>query len=500
MAQLALALFSLDPHQVHNRSSAEFSSVLLPQLATTRSYVNAAAGALGAAYDKCVLHRTHHHDKQLITRLNLSALRQVQEELQQPEPEVVPLLTAAVLLAAAESLQYNQKDALRHLLGAFSIISLRTGSSPDSDSASSRVSTPRNTSNEYLTSMQDIFHTLDYHVSMYAWSRSPQFPPLPVTNEILYPTSIHDLVTGHSALQQWNLHFIAKALGPEWDERIDFPPTLTAQQDYLVAWIKRWLKTYAVLFENPGPQSAGRQTSHFKILKAQTLTMLIATSNVKPPTQVTYDSYASHFEEIINLAESVLFPSVSNGTTGPKRSLLPYSPVPGIIHPLYFTARKYRHSVSRRRAIYLLRHAGIEGPFHGDMEARVAARLVEIEEDHKPFKPVLSPSEVLALGDIPDRRRVYMCWIVEPSSEEGGRLHGDGMMRRVMKFSQRRGRAPEAKFTEVGTSPMSTSNVINAQQLAMDVDAQSDGCDWSDDEQMWDIWDEVVEAAWPAET
>lgn len=472
MAQLTLALFSLDPHQLHDKPCTEVSSVLLPQLAATRPYVNAAAGALGAAYDKCILRRDHRQDTQLITKLYLSTLRQVQHELQRPEPELVPLLMAALLLAAAESLQHKPKDALSHILGAFSMIS---GASPAPMCATSLEPVALENIFKGLGPIQDVVHSVDYHISMFAWGRQPQFPPLPVKNQTLYPASIEDLTIALPALQQWSLHFIAKALMPEWEESIDFPPELMEQQDHLVAWLKRWLRTYSLLFNIPTSKSRPIQTPHFRILKAQTLAMFIAVSNVKPPSQVTYDMYAPQFEDIIHCAEHIINPSDPTSTSVPTRTLLPYSPVPGIIHPLFFTARKYRDPVSRRRAIHLLQHAGIEGPFHGAFEARVAARLVEIEEARTPFKPILSPEEILPTSAIQDRHRVYMCWIAEPSPLEDTTLMPGTTAQRVMKFSRRRLEARTSRHSPGERVHHLFQNGPNGEG------------------EMWDTWEEVIE-------
>jgi len=500
MAQLTLTLFSNDPYQLYSKTSAEFSFVLLPQLVATRSYVNAAAGTLGAAYDKYFLHQGHGHDHQLITRLYLNALRQVRDELQRPEPEVVPLLMTAMLLAAAESIQHKQKDAVRHLFGAFSIIGLENGICSNSRPTTPAEPPRRNCIVQGLNSIQDVFCTLDYHISMFAWGRKPRFPRLPVNDQMLYPTCMEHLAAGHHPLQQWCVHFIAKALEPEWEEQIDFPETLRAQQVYLVAWLKRWLHAYALILDNPTSQPSHAQKSQFTTLKAQTLIMYIAVSNIKPPTQVTYDTYAPEFEEIIRCAEYVLNPTDSIKQGAPSRPLLSYSPVPGIVHPLYFTARKYRDSVSRRRAIYLLRHAGIEGPFQGDFEARIAARLVEIEECRKPFKPVLEPAEVLRPSDIPDRNRVYMSWMVDDPGPEFGTRHAGGTAQRLLRFSRRRKLAPTSRSTKTESWPPNVNGGIVAHDFGGEMIATPNVRDDGGEGKMWEVWDEVVDGTRPWDT
>lgn len=189
--------------------------------------------------------------------------------------------------------------------------------------------------------------------------------------------------------------------------------------------------------------------------------------------------------------------SIDDGPAGSphnkKSPLLPYSPVPGIIHPLNFTARKYRDSVSRRRAIHLLRHAGIEGPFHGVFEARVAARVVEIEEDRKPFKPVLASDEVLTPNDIPDRNRIYICCLADDESElppiqiQGNvvgkvqlRSNDAAPKRPVIKFIRRKGLARVSRNVKVDRHTLYS--------VHPPIKAESN---------IWDIWDEVPDDSWP---
>lgn len=476
MAHLTLALFAFDPHQRQGKISSELSYVLVPQITTTPQ-VNAAAAVLGAAYDKCILRRGNPPDNQLITKLYLSALRQVQLELQRPNPEVVPLLLAAILLAAAEIVQHKRRDALCHLLGAFSMFNLEPAEHPKLDHEILIGPLAPRGPVEGLGPVQKFFHSLDYHISLFAWGRPLRFPHLPVTNEMLYPTSAEDLTSGHAALQQWSLHFMADALSPQWAEQTNFPPTLVAHQQYMVAWLKRWLRTYTLVFETPiSSKKSLSQTANFMILKAQTLAVFIAVANVKPPTQVTYDAYAPQFEEILRCAEHALHPDELVGSVASQQPLPRYSSGPGIIHPLHFTVRKYRDSVGRRRAIHLLRQAGIEGPFNGEFEARFATRIVEIEEDRKPFKPVLSPEEVLLPSDIEDRKRVYFCWI-EELLEDGSstpNIPVGSRTQRCMKFVRRRGIAPTDRDPRVERQALQGENNM-------------------DRSEMWEIWAEMVE-------
>lgn len=443
MVHLGVSLVASRPRLAHNKTNADMFSILVPQLAATRPVVNIAAGAFGAAYDKVILRRNR--NDQLCTEVYLNAIKHLRHELQKSEKEILPLMVAALLLAAAEAIQNKLKLSMHHLHAAFSMVKAsskeRLGMSMQDD----------------LQSVSHILHCVDYHISMFTWGVEPHFARLPVTQAILYPTTLQDLTNGHAIMQQWCLHFVSQALNDAWKESSDFPPAMVAQQDHMIAWLKRWLQTYTQLFEKAHPTPTTDSLQHLT-LKAQTLTLLIAVSNIKPPTQVTYDHYAPEFEEIIRCADTVLR---LRSVTGLPR----YSPFQGVIHPLNFTVRKYRDPVSRRRAIQLLRLAGIEGPFHGEFESRVAARLVELEEGRAPFKALLGPDEMLSLADIPDSRRVYLCWVATPPDEHD-EIGEDGIIRRRMCFSRR-------------LRPVNAADRSQA---------------------LWEVWEEEIEGRWPSET
>lgn len=78
---------------------------------------------------------------------------------------------------------------------------------------------------------------------------------------------------------------------------------------------------------------------------------------------------------------------------------LTYSKLVGaIIHPLYLTARKCRNPRIRRRAVVLLSSTGREGIWDGPFRARVAQRLIELEE---------SGARAMPGGKIPESARIH---------------------------------------------------------------------------------------------
>jgi len=136
--------------------------------------------------------------------------------------------------------------------------------------------------------------------------------------------------------------------------------------------------------------------------------------------QMLWDGYNDVFERIVDLADSILqttaFWDGSNGTTSGDNS--PSSPMTrgslspsasplftldgGIVGPLYDISRRCRDPRIRRRAIHLLyTYPRQEGMWDGVLAARVAERVVAIEEGGVVGGPVLASS-----ADVPDWARI----------------------------------------------------------------------------------------------
>jgi hypothetical protein len=95
--------------------------------------------------------------------------------------------------------------------------------------------------------------------------------------------------------------------------------------------------------------------------------MIITASIILSPLETEYDSHASSFQQVIeNSAKAIGGNQQNIGSQGQ------FSAGPGIYHPLFFTALKFRHSKLRRKAIKLLHEAGREGPWDGQPLAVVA--------------------------------------------------------------------------------------------------------------------------------
>lgn len=493
---LGFTVLGSDPFQIYSQSDLAVFSCLLPQLGQLSPSVSAAASAFGAAYDASILHDgdslvSEHSDHQYGL-----ALRLLQLELTRPEPQYAPLVMASTLLAAAETLQARQKGALAHVLGAFGIFASRnqrqlTASDPGSHPK------PNNggLAPEIITMLENLCLSIDLQVATFTWGQRPNLPPQVFTDATFNPQTIDELRQEQPKIIHACLHFIAEASQEIFKEYSELPFSLVVKQGQMISWLRKWLGSFSDLVETNeaffhghcDADLSGVRERNLRLLKAQTLSTLIAVSNIRTASQTGYDRYASEFEEIVQCAEIVLrgarsyspsstepspysssFPPSSTSSPPPSTphpNLLPFSASPGIIQPLFFTARKYRHSLTRRAAISLLRLSGFEGPFCGDFEADLATRFVEIEEA-RPFKMSLPASKVLKPQDIPDWRRICSCWRL---SEK------DDLDERIVKFCRRR----QARWPADEDDERDVFNLSNPNARTSEDDR-------------WETWDETL--------
>ena len=112
-----------------------------------------------------------------------------------------------------------------------------------------------------------------------------------------------------------------------------------------------------------------------------------------------WDSYPQEGEDIVQFAESLL--NLDERTRGPPGQRgVEFSLDMTLVGPLYAVAHKYRDPILRRRAIALLKRADRqEGIWDSAVAARVAERIVEIEEG--------TVGNVTSSHDVPNWARVH---------------------------------------------------------------------------------------------
>ena len=124
--------------------------------------------------------------------------------------------------------------------------------------------------------------------------------------------------------------------------------------------------------------------------------------------QMLWDNYNATFEHTLDIAESLLQASSPQvRTSSPKRKTF-FTLDVGIVESLYDVAHRCRDPLIRRRAIRLLyAYPRQEGMWDGVLAARVAERIVEIEES--------GLGVVRTCADVPDWARTSeACPIFDP--------------------------------------------------------------------------------------
>ncbi|KAF5717132.1 transcriptional regulatory [Fusarium mundagurra] len=389
------------PRRARNNVEQTFWSRTVPQLAQSIPSVRAAIEAFGTSYSEYVLRGTSPRPGFETTKRYSQALRMVQQDLVTLPNGPIPCVVACLFLGFVEALQQRLNKALVHLQGTFSLMMSLTDkqllAEVDTDS------------------LVLLLQKLDLHVATYAVSHPPNLPMKPfVMGDILqsYPPDGSLLKILHSSY-----HFTAKAFRYKYTSRRTIPPELLIEQGQQLANLKQWLS----LNEIPSTSSTESHESLI-VLRSQCLAALVNTATIMEPRETAYDCYGPEFEEIITSIGALLLSKSLKGapTQSSSTSLPSFVPEMGIIHPLYFTAKKYRSPFWRRKALSLILKSGKEGPWCAETEGSLVAAIINAEEGS--FN-----KESLSLGHtldhspacMPEEQRFGQVWASDPESENG---------------------------------------------------------------------------------
>ncbi|KAF5236731.1 hypothetical protein FANTH_11138 [Fusarium anthophilum] len=389
------------PRRARNNVEQRFWSRTVPQLAQSIPSVRAAIEAFGTSYSEYVLRGTSSRPGLETTKRYSRALRLVQQELVTLPNGPIPCVVACLFLGFVEALQQRLNKALVHLQGTFSLMMSQTDkqllAEVDTDS------------------LVLLLKKLDLHVATYAVSHPPNLPMKPfVMGDVLqaYPPDGSLFKILHSAY-----HFTAKAFRYKYTSRRTIPPELLIEQGRQLANLKQWLS----LNEIPSLSNTESHESLI-VLRSQCLAALVNTATIMEPRETAYDCYRPEFEEIItSIGALFLSKNLQDAPTQKASDWLPsFVPEMGIIHPLYFAAKKYRSPFWRRKALSLILKSGKEGPWCAETEGSLIAAIINAEEG-------TFNKESLRLGHtleqspacIPEEQRFGHVWASDPESEDG---------------------------------------------------------------------------------
>lgn len=424
---------------------------VLPQLSHALPSVNAAAAALGAIYEVQMLESTNCdvEDATAAKQYDL-AIRSMQHDIRQQPFGRVPLMMICILLACSELLLRRRSYALMHAEAAFNLLNAqRSLSDAGIDTISELM--PFNLDNDSTSravldeaEMFMLFRAFDVQVSFYADRRTPRMPSQIQTSTsavVLHPISTRDFEYHIISVVHDCLYFTSSVGHLKYVSADTLQSDAREKQARHVASLTVWLQKLDQYLA-PGLEVDTRREelqtesrSQLLTLRNLCLSMTVIASTILTPYETAFDAYSWHFQQIVLAAEEILEERDSYQPTttmdcdeflqnekGANQPYLTFTPLPGLLQPLFLTALKYRHPKWRRRAINLMRRAGVEGPWIGKLIAVVAERLAEVEEVSSGFATfLLTRREADPIGD--DHGTA-----VGPSSiPEAARISGVGM-------------------------------------------------------------------------
>lgn len=165
--------------------------------------------------------------------------------------------------------------------------------------------------------------------------------------------------------------------------------------------LRRWSTAFDRFLTGKENNLTAREKSAVHVLKIQRLILrgFVSTGcnreDVQPGNQTLWDKNDPIFEEIVSLADDVLLDAPDTASS----SISSFTLDIGLVGSLYDVARRCRDPNIRRRAIHLLHSfSRQEGLWDGRLAARVAKRVVDIEES--------GLGTVVSCNDIPNSARV----------------------------------------------------------------------------------------------
>ncbi|KAH7114200.1 hypothetical protein B0J11DRAFT_584633 [Dendryphion nanum] len=357
----------------------------------------------------------------------------------------VRALICGLLFISIEVLRGNEVAAQRHLDSCLKI-AMEAQASMGMTSIPSKpypLEQDRSDSEAYLSEdILPMFARLDVHVSLVLGRQQHVPASIPMAWDASRHIQIEDpSMLGfqnikqacHSMLLRANrIHQFMQSYCDLYRHRLvrPIPMEVLADKSTLYNELIYWENAVQPLLNSPDRHKTWDKLALMRIHNRTGLTLLESSLHAE---ECLLDNYQSIFEDIVNFtAELRDLPyssddesvnesesSCSRASCSPSRSDLQASPGTsrhrarcfflldnGVIFSLYWTALKVRDGLLRRRAISLLECSTQEGVWIGPIQAAIAKRVVEVEEQ-QPYEQNPSPQRTLEASDIPEYIRVH---------------------------------------------------------------------------------------------
>lgn len=413
----------------------------IPILARMEATVNSATAALGSILDLQAGNSGSHTQRELQAGLQYEkAVRSLQQSALSDRSEVMAFAAASLLLACVELLLRRRQNALAHLRGAYGALQIERAHSQqiETRSVTAKGSFATNQfGNRSLSScladdLELLCRTCD--VQMVSYSDGARAPDLAV----FIPVKLNEALSDSSELHRQVLSVIHSSYGFISDTACyKYLPGTTTPRTLLIKQGRHLAALECCLIStgnqlNPRRSAAGTvQTIQLRRMQGLSLQSLLLSTRIRvsralDPLEVNWDKHANDFETIVENSGEILTAREQDLSHGKPVKGLSFTPLLGIIQPLYLTSMKYRNDQGRRRAIGCLRRSGREGPWLGELLAAVATRAAEIESGLAPMNEettircaaVAKPIECLTNEDVvSERQRICICRMAESNGD-----------------------------------------------------------------------------------
>jgi hypothetical protein len=332
------------------------------------------------------------------------ALRYLAQDISRPQGGSTheTALICIVLFVLIEVLYENDLAALSHLESG---IKLLKQSLPTTYTMNSTNSPQSNIQKELFS----IFSLLDLEASIYQGVRKPGLHRAGI--ELGNSDSQHlEFFSEKFSTLMNELLIFQRTIADDYGYRVvgNVPLEVFAQQQALCEFfskLEREANHLSTRYETDvgaDELSVKRQALLLVVRYSLLLTTALCCLNAE---ESAFDNQFERFATIVRCVTELLdcHASASASTQGPSFSL-----GTSIIPSLYWTIKKCRSGHLRRRALHLLRRCPREGVWIPKIQARIAERVIEIEEALVPTREATaSDRELVGCEDIPEVFRIH---------------------------------------------------------------------------------------------
>jgi hypothetical protein len=380
---------------------SEFWSRLILQASHTEPTIRHAVIALGSLHettqnkDSAVLKSGKANNKFALQQCN-KAITSLNNELSlKGQRSIQVLLMSCVLFVCFETLQGNYESALTHMESG---VRMYRNWQAENNKPERYV---YGRSQSVDTEIAQIFSRLNLQVLM--------FPDTHLIGKDFYDTSTNTLMesppNSFSCLKQAKdrldncMSYIFQKLIAAYFSRQDLVNETQKRSPEFQscrALLSQWSVLFSSFMRDCGTSLGPADQQKARVLGIQYRAATILFDTGMSPQETAFDAFNSEFESIVTLASSLVD---DNTGLGVSRKPGHFAFDMALVAPLYLTATRCRDPLIRRRALAILSATSRqECIWNSDMLAKIAERLISIEED--------GIGQVISSEDVPATSRL----------------------------------------------------------------------------------------------